>query len=519
MNAAHLLSERAASCGTRSAIIDGSSGCERTMSFGELELAAACAATRLRAAGLQPGDAVLVLVPMSVELYIALNALFRSGLVAMFLDPSAGRKHIESCCAMNPPKAFIGSPQAHWLRFISPALRRISVKFTTGRPTLGARSLLSGAAVAKAHGIEPCPAETPALIRFTSGSTGQPKAAVRTHGFLQEQQRVIEKSLRLTAGEVDLATLPIFVLANLASGVTSVIPDANLRAPGAVDPAPVLRQIRRHRPQRVSASPAFLECLADFCAHTFQRLKSFQNIYTGGAPVFPHLLDKFQAMSPDADIVAVYGSTEAEPIAQISRREISDADREAMWNGRGLLAGFPDKAIQLRILREADRECIGPLTAVEFEAVCQRRGEPGQIVVSGPHVQPGYLHGLGDHETKLRVNETTWHQTGDAGYLDPDGRLWLLGRSKARIHDEHGTLYPFQAECAAHRDPGVRRAAMVAQRGERLLAIESRTGVNIHDLTKRLTRLGIHRVQIVRRLPVDKRHNAKIDYAELRRIL
>src|SRR4029077_2703793 len=96
--------------------------------------------------------------------------------------------------------------------------------------------------------IEACAADTPALIRFTSGSTGQPKGAVRTHGFLLEQQRVIEKSLRLVAGDVDLATLPMFVLANLASGVTSIIPPADLRAPGAIDPMPVVRQIREFGP-------------------------------------------------------------------------------------------------------------------------------------------------------------------------------------------------------------------------------------------------------------------------------
>lgn len=519
MNAAHLLSERAASDGNRPAIIDGSGGRERTVTFGELERAAALAASHLRAAGVKHGDAVLVLVPMSIDLYIALNAIFRLGAVAMFLDPSAGRKHIESCCAMHSPRAFIGSPKAHLLRFFSPALRRIPIRITTGRPTLGAQPLLGHAANVEPCEVESCAAEAPALLRFTSGSTGQPKAAVRTHGFLREQQRVIAKSLRLAAGEVDLATLPIFVLANLASGVTSIIPEADLRAPGAVDPAPVLQQIRRHQPQRVTASPAFLERLADSCARSGQQLDSFRSIFTGGAPVFPHLLDKFHKMAPNADIVAVYGSTEAEPIATINRREISDADREAMSTGRGLLAGVPDEAIHLRIMRETDSECIGELTDEAFEARCLPAGEPGQIVVSGPHVQPGYLHGIGDNETKFRVTGTTWHQTGDAGFLDPTGRLWLLGRSMARIDDEVGTLYPFQAEAAAHRDPGVRRAALVARGGERILAIEPQGGVNLPELTKIMEPLGIRRIQIVNRLPVDKRHNAKIDYAALRKIL
>jgi len=498
----------------------------------------------------------------------------------MFLDPGAGRKHIESCCAMHPATALIGSPRAHWLRLISPALRRIPIKFSTGKPVFRARPLLdslpclltahddlerewrsasigtmnvrkerraspqraadvssaepsvfcrqdagstlrfteSGHLFERDH-IEPCDSGTPALIRFTSGSTGQPKGAVRTHGFLLEQQRVLEKSLRLVAGEVDLATLPIFVLANLASGVTSVIPQADLRAPGAIEPGPVVQQIKALGPQRVSASPAFLERLADYCSQTSQQLTNFQAVFAGGAPVFPHLLDKFHDMSPAADIAAVYGSTEAEPIAQVRRDEISDADRAAMYNGRGLLAGRPDPAIQVRILGERTRERISGVSAANFDVACQRSNKRGEIIVSGPHVQPGYLHGIGDSEAKLRINGTTWHQTGDAGYLDALGRVWLLGRSCARIRDERGTLYPFQVECAAYRDREVRRAALVEHQGERVLVVQPRNGANLSNLKASLAWADIGRVKLVRRIPLDKRHNAKIDYVALRRIL
>jgi acyl-CoA synthetase (AMP-forming)/AMP-acid ligase II len=456
---------------------------------------------------------------MSAELYVVLNAIFRRGLIAMFLDPSVGREHIESCCAMQPPQAFIGNPKAHLLRFVSPALRRIPEKFSTGAPVPGARQLLGGSLLSGACRLEPCTSTTPALIRFTSGSTGEPKAAVRTHGFLLEQQRVIEKSLQLVAGEIDLATLPIFVLANLASGVTSLIPDADLRAPGSIRPERVVRQIRAHRPHRMSASPAFLERLADYCAETAQKLDCFRRILTGGGPVFPHLLDKLHGTSPQAEIVAVYGSTEAEPIAKISHGEISEADREAMWGGRGLLAGSPDPEVQIRILRETGCGTPNALADADFAAACVGECEPGQIAVSGPHVQPGYLHGVGDQGTKLKVNGTTWHKTGDAGYLDARGRLWLLGRCSARITDEKGTIYPFQVECAAHRDPEVRRAALVLHQGERVLAVETRNDAKPRTLREDLDWAGIQRIRFLRRIPVDQRHNAKICYAALRKVV
>lgn len=519
MNVAQILCDRAASSGDQPAIIDYPRGQVRTTSFRELADAAAQAAGQLQAAGLRPGDAVLVLVPMSAELYIALSALFRLGLVAMFLDPSAGRKHIDSCCALNPPQAFIGSPAAQALRCLSPGLRRIPRKFTTRGFIPGARRLIAPGFTGAVPPLAPCTATTPALIRFTSGSTAEPKAAVRTHGFLREQQRVIERSLGLQPGEVDFSTLPIFVLANLASGVTSILPNADLRAPARVNPVPVLQQFQRHRPDRVSASPALLARLAEHCAATGETLGSLKRVFTGGAPVFPRLLDQLQAMAPAAEIVAVYGSTEAEPIAKISLNEITAQDRQGMLSGRGLLSGFPDPDIQLRILREGARGMDGAVSANAFGAASLSPGEFGEIVVNGPHVQPGYLNGIGDAETKLSVDGRTWHKTGDAGYLDERGRVWLLGRSRERIQDAAGVIYPFQVECAAQQDPAVRRSALIAWQGQRWLVVEAVQGLTPQDLTARLAWARLDQIRFVRRIPVDQRHNAKVDYPALRRML
>ncbi|MBW2427896.1 MAG: AMP-binding protein, partial [Deltaproteobacteria bacterium] len=104
----------------------------RSLTFGDIEKASAKAATSLCQAGLRAGDAVLVFQPMSADLYIALLAIFRLKLVAVFIDPSAGKRHIQRCCKLIPPKALIASPKAHVLQLLSPALRRIPTKFSTG---------------------------------------------------------------------------------------------------------------------------------------------------------------------------------------------------------------------------------------------------------------------------------------------------------------------------------------------------------------------------------------------------
>ncbi len=522
MNIAEVLCQHAALRPTAPAIIDTHRGSIRSLSFSELDAQSGRAAALFGKVGLQAGDGVLVFHPMSAELYTVLIGAFRLGAVPMFLDPSAGREHIERCCSLWPPKALVASAKAHLLRFTSPALRKIPLKFSIGMRVPGATSWEQARSLAPATQVFEAAAETPALITFTSGSTGAPKAAVRTHGFLLEQHRVLTETLHLAPDTLDLTTLPIFVLANLGSGVCSLIPDADLRYPGAIKPAPLLRQIRSQKPASTAASPAFFERLADYCLERRLGLAELRKIFVGGAPVFPNLLRKLHGVAPQAELTAVYGSTEAEPIAEIAYSDIQDSDFEAMVNGRGLLAGAPVPQIRLEVMEDHWGTPIAPLTEGGFRSALMTPGKPGEIVVSGAHVLPGYLGGEGNSETKFDVDGTRWHRTGDAGYLDDRGRLWLLGRCDARIEDDRGILFPFAVECAAQQVSGIRRAAVIAHGGKRLLAVELDRGTHAEaagELARKVAWAHIDHVQILRKIPVDRRHNAKVNYPELRALL
>lgn len=519
MNAAEVLLGQARARPDAPALVEPI-GRGRAISFAELEAATARAAAMLRDDGVAPGDRVLVLHRMSIDLYVALIAVLRIGAVAVFLDPSAGAAHVERCCQSARPRAFIGSPRAHLLRLMCPALQAAPLKYTTAALAPGARRFAKWSAFAPEPSMAPVKDGHPALLTFTSGSTGEPKAAIRSHGFLLAQHRALAEAIDLRPGQIDLTTLPVFALANLASGVTSLIPDADLRRPGSIDPRPVLRQIGLHRPTRCAASPAFFERLLDAAPDT--RWASFQRLDAGGAPVFPRLLERLRRAAPRARVVAVYGSTEAEPIAHVACDDITAADAEAMARGGGLLAGRPVPQIALRVIPNRWGRPIPALDERTFEAMCLAAGEPGEIVVSGAHVLTGYLGGVGDEETKLRVRDTVWHRTGDAGYLDAQGRLWLLGRAEARIRDDAGELYPFAVEAAASALADVRRSALIACGGRRVLAVEPRPGAEpgLDAAVRRtLPWAKLDEIRIVRRVPVDGRHNAKVDYPALRRLL
>ena len=505
------------------ALVSGAGSRRRTITFAELELGARRTTAWLRARGLQRGDAVLVFHPPSIELYVLLVALFRMGGVAMVIDVGAGRAIVDAACDLVPPAALFVSPKANVLRLFSRALRHIPFVVTSGRwPIVGAHRL-RGAARMSPDALPPVnDADAPALMTFTSGSTGAPKCAVRTHRFLMAQHAALAATVGAAPQTIDLVTFPVVVLSNLASGATSVLPDADLRRPSQVDPLRLLQQIVESSSTRLSAPPAILERLLAVSHPDDARWRSLCEIVTGGGPVFPDLLQRARLVAPRARLLAAYGSTEAEPIAELDAADVGDAELARMRDGAGLLAGRAVPPIALRIIADAWGTPIAPLERAGLDARTQPPDAPGEIVVSGAHVLQGYWRGAGDEETKFRVGDTVWHRTGDLGYLDDAGRLWLLGRASAAITDERGHVYPFAVECAVReRWPGT-RCALVEHRGARVLVVERGPSPALPTPTAiraELAWASLDDVVVSDRLPTDRRHNSKVDYPALRRQL
>ncbi|HKJ05279.1 MAG TPA: AMP-binding protein [Geopsychrobacteraceae bacterium] len=520
MNIAQLFDEQVDSRSDATAISDFVGGQSRKTGFGRMQDLSRQLAAGFRSAGLKKGDRVMVFQPMSLELYVCLLALFRIGCAAMFLDPSAGRKHIDRCCKILSPDAVVATPKAHLLRITSKQLRKVPQFFSTGirLPFTSSLPFVVASTVENAdvHG------DDAALITFTSGSTGLPKAAIRTHGFLINQLEALSKSITFVAGETVLETMPIFGLANLASGMTTLIPDVNLIAPGHIDPEPVVAQIQKERPERLVASPAFLEKLLSACDQPDPRLDSLRKVFTGGGPVFPALLKKAGLSCRNAEVTAVYGSTEAEPIAHIPLDEIDEDDFEKMASGAGLLTGPVEPELDLRIMRNSWGTPLSELSESGFNDSCLAPGEAGEIVVSGPHVLNGYYQGRGDDETKFRVDGQIWHRTGDSGTLDKKGRLWLLGRCNAVIPLPDRILYPFAIETAAMQNPMVVRAALCRSGSEVVLCVELEDSPAKDKVITKFCKTiieKVNRVEVVDKIPLDSRHNAKVDYTRLEKTI
>lgn len=487
----------------------------QTLTYQQLEVRSAAAARFFAANGVSHGQKALLFIPLSIELYEMFLALVRLGVSVVLIDPSAGRKSIEHCVNSVSPEVFIATPKAHLLR-ISRAVAAIPKKFHTCGWLPGSRRM-SEMTGENSYRDWPTAADHLALMTFTSGSTGLPKGIARSHGFLINQYETIARTLPYQPGDIELNTLPVFILSNLAAGITTVIPDVDVKNPARVDAGKVLAQIQGERVNRILASPAFCQQLMDALAQNSQSLKLVSRIYTGGGPVFPGLLTTLQRRCPQAEVSVVYGSTEAEPMAHVCAQEITAEQWQKMRQGAGLLAGKPVADIDLAILPDQDGTAIGPFDGQQFDAL-KLRQQPGEIVIRGAHVQKGYFCG-DERKNKFCVDGVTWHRSGDAGYLDSVGNLWLLGRCSAKFIKDGERIYPFGLETAAMAFAGVKKAALVEMHGKVVLAIESEADNPDEQQAELMRCLSVDRVQILAKIPMDKRHHSKVLYDELKRML
>ncbi len=438
MNAASLFRDAARAHPQRTAFFEN----RESITFGALWDRVARKAERFR-----PGDRALIMLPMSVELYVALLAVLHAQGIAVFIDPWVGTRRMIQLARFARPDAWIGTWKSQIIRFLA-----------------------SGAAGSQ-------PAETSsdtALITFTTGSSGNPKGVNRTHRILVAQHERLSEAFPAEEGDIDLCTFPIFALNNLALGVPTVIPPIDLRRVADANPHEVARAARERGVTTATASPPLFDALANV-----DDRPRFRRILTGGAPVSDQQLRNWIAAWPDAEIVIAYGSSEAEPVAHIEARERLAA------KGRGYLAGRIVDGVRAKLDLIDDKV--------------------GELLVAGDHV----AHVEGD--------DGEWHRMGDTGWFDDENRFWIAGRVHSTIWRDGVPVHAQLVEqAAAGDDPRIRRAAAVGVGGRVVVVVESDADVK-DDVRARLSDYPVDGVIVMKEpLPVDPRHNSKIDYAKLR---
>jgi long-chain acyl-CoA synthetase len=298
--------------------------------------------------------------------------------------------------------------------------------------------------------------DSAAMITYTSGTTGQPKGAINSHGNVVYDSEVYVRWFSLGEGDVTVAIAPLFHITGLIAHVGAA------RAAGTplllayrFDPAELLRLIELRRGTFLMGAITAFIALGESPDIGERDLSSIAKVASGGAPVSPTVIERFERAT-GAYIHNVYGLTETtSPTHAVpyGARGPVDADSGAVS------VGVPVCGADCKIVDSAD-----PMVELELGGV-------GEILVRGPMVVSGYWN-------RPEANEVAfvdgWFRTGDVGKRDVDGWFWVVDRVKDMINCAGYKVWPRDVEDFLHQHPAVSEAAVVGipddYRGESVLA-------------------------------------------------
>lgn len=476
-----LLSQVSEQYPNRLAISDGAS----QITFAQLDEKVTALTGSFRSQGVKCGTTVLFLCLPGVDFYSAMLAVFALGARVELIDPGFSRGQILSCLRQVKPDFVVGLPAFFNL------FRGLGVRFLTLR-----RSSLEGLPEKGSPTIE-LTGDEEALVTFTSGTTGSPRMIVRSQSLLVKQHEVLTRCLDLEASRTVLTTLPVFVLSNLAAGLSSVLVKR-----GRKHIKQALDLLLTHHCDRIIAAPDFLDALRDEARQRGLVLSFVRSINVGGGPVFPRAVEKWRKVFAEASILAVYGGSEAEPICTLNmdRQTIAESIKVSA-NGGGLPAGLPE-VCRVAICPTEMFSTRQEFSEEEFKAGCLKPFERGEVLVTGEHVVKG---GSAD---KVRVGDTVYHRTGDAGYLSEDGGLYLVGRARYG-----GEKFPLEVEAMVRAFSQVKHCAYLPS--ENILFVDQ----NLPGLLRERLELANVEVRRIKSIPVDRRHGSKVVYSELENLV
>ncbi len=265
----------------------------RHFNFRRLDSDSGCIALGLRRMGVAPGTRLALLVRPGIDFVSLVFALLKAGAVSVLIDPGMGRRNLIRCLADVEPEGFIAVPLVHAVRvFLRRRFPRARFNVTVGRrwfwggTTLEKlRQAASSEAVHAAGDMAATMADDPAAIIFTTGSTGEPKGVLFTHGNFQAQVEQIRERFDIRPGEIDLPAFPLFGLFNCAMGVTAVIPDMDPSKPAGVDPAKIIEAASDWKATQAFGSPAIWDRVGRYCEERKIRLSTVRRVLSSGAPV------------------------------------------------------------------------------------------------------------------------------------------------------------------------------------------------------------------------------------------
>ncbi|RCW69470.1 acyl-CoA synthetase [Pseudorhodoferax soli] len=440
-----MLQQQPGKVATWFALPDGS---VRTRTYAQLGERAMRIASVLRAHGVAPGDRVALLSANSDRYLEFFMATWWAGAIACPVNMRwSAAEMAYSLDDAGVRVLLVGADFVPMLPAIHEQAREGFAALFFGDPDNGSQppdlpdleALLAASAPGQEHAGRQ---DDPAAIFYTGGTTGLPKGVVLSHLNLWSSAMGRMAQVPSSADAVALHVAPMFHLASagrlishtLIGGSAMVL--ASFRADSVVD------AIERHAVAEVVLIPSMLQMLLDHPCFDPARLASLRRITYGGAPISPALLDRALAALPQAEFVQCYGQTEASPLITINSHESHVGEGRRL--GRLRSAGRVVYGVQMRVV-DPDGRDTAP-------------GVAGEIIARGPNVMLGYWR---KPEETARALRNGWLHTGDGGYLDEHGYLYVVDRLKDMIITGGENVYSAEVENALAEHPAIAQCAVI----------------------------------------------------------
>lgn len=406
------------------------------------------------ALGVSPGERVVVTMANCPEVPIVYQALWRAGAVvtpATFLLPAPELRHViadaEACAVVTTPEFL---PKVTEAIDGLPGVRFVVCTEASDYDVLALASLLE-AAPASIVGRDD---HDLAALLYTGGTTGQAKGVMLSHANLYFSGRSAHEAAYVPGLNRSLMTLPL----SHSYGILVTIAGLHMPERGIAvllrwfDPAAFVSLIAEHRLQLAAVVPSMLQILLSSPLEDHD-LSSLRYVTSGGAPLAPEVEREFRRRVPSVSVRQGYGLTESAALISTN-----PAGRE-----RSGSVGLSVPGTDLQIRDDAGR----PLPA----------GEVGEVCARSPGVMLGYWHAP---EATAEALSDGWLHTGDVGYRDEDGYLFLVDRKKDLIIRGGFNVYPRDVEDALVEHPVVAMAGVIGRpstvHGEEVVAFVSLQG-------------------------------------------
>jgi len=280
---------------------------------------------------------------------------------------------------------------------------------------------------------------------YTGGTTGKSKGVMLTHGNLVHNAMNVIAAMGYDRDVVYLHAGPMFHLADMASTFAVTMVAATHCAVPRFDVEQVLQVMQGARVTHTLLVPTMVNLLVSSGRIPEYDLKSLRRMLYGASPMPEALLRKALSALPDVGFIQGYGQTEASPLITFLSAEDHRAGGELLRS-----AGMPGYGVDVRILDEKDR----PVP----------RGAVGEICARGANVMLGYW-GLESQTAETLRNG--WLHTGDMGFMDHDGYVYIVDRAKDMVITGGENVFSIEVEGAIYQHPAVQECAVIGIPDER----------------------------------------------------